>query len=281
MPRVAFIGLGRMGHGMAGRYLDAGFAVTVWNRSKAKADDLIARGARWATSPEDAAIDADAVVTMVADDEASREVWLGQGRRGGDHEGRHARDRMLDGLACACARDGARAALARTDLYRLSRHRPAGGGGRGQADAAGRRRSRRSREGAAVSRADRQRDPAFRRGRIGHGVQADQQSDGRGADREPCRGTGDRRAVRPRHEAGGRGALDRRGRKPAGDPPFQTHGRRAISPARRSRRRCATRMRPMRSRSPRRCCPTCRSAAPRSRPMPRRRRTRPTAAKAR
>jgi len=74
--RVAFIGLGRMGHGMAGRYLDAGFTVSVWNRSKAKAEDLIARGARWATSPEDAAIDADAVVTMVADDEASRAVWL-------------------------------------------------------------------------------------------------------------------------------------------------------------------------------------------------------------
>src|SRR6266513_3604835 len=76
MPRVAFIGLGRMGHGMAGRYLDAGFTVTLWNRSKAKAEDLIARGAQWATSPEDAAIDADAVVTMVADDEASRAVWL-------------------------------------------------------------------------------------------------------------------------------------------------------------------------------------------------------------
>jgi 3-hydroxyisobutyrate dehydrogenase-like beta-hydroxyacid dehydrogenase len=76
MPRVAFIGLGRMGHGMAGRYLDAGFAVSVWNRSEAKAEDLITRGARWATSPEDAAIDADAVVTMVADDEASRAVWL-------------------------------------------------------------------------------------------------------------------------------------------------------------------------------------------------------------
>jgi 3-hydroxyisobutyrate dehydrogenase-like beta-hydroxyacid dehydrogenase len=65
-----------MGHGMAGRYLDAGFAVTVWNRSKAKADDLIARGAQWATSPNHAAVGADAVVTMVADDEASREVWL-------------------------------------------------------------------------------------------------------------------------------------------------------------------------------------------------------------
>src|ERR1700710_2586322 len=76
MTKIAFIGLGRMGHGMAGRYLDAGFAVAVWNRSKAKAEDLIARGARWATSPEDAAIDAVAVVTMVADDEAARAVWL-------------------------------------------------------------------------------------------------------------------------------------------------------------------------------------------------------------
>lgn len=78
MTRVALIGLGRMGHGMAGRYLDAGFKVAVWNRSKSKAEDLIARGAQWATSPEDAAIDADAVVTMVADDEASRRVWLGK-----------------------------------------------------------------------------------------------------------------------------------------------------------------------------------------------------------
>src|SRR6202140_5381917 len=76
MARVAFIGLGRMGHGMAGRFLDAGFDVAVWNRSRAKAEDLIARGARWATSPEDAAIDADAVVPMVADDAASRAVWL-------------------------------------------------------------------------------------------------------------------------------------------------------------------------------------------------------------
>jgi 3-hydroxyisobutyrate dehydrogenase-like beta-hydroxyacid dehydrogenase len=78
MTAIAFIGLGRMGHGMAGRYLDAGFTVAVWNRSKAKAEDLIARGARWAQSPADAADGADAVVTMVADDEASRSVWLGK-----------------------------------------------------------------------------------------------------------------------------------------------------------------------------------------------------------
>ena len=78
MTNVAFIGLGRMGHGMAGRYLDAGFTVAVFNRSKAKAEDLIARGARWASSPAEAAGGADAVVTMVADDEASRSVWLGK-----------------------------------------------------------------------------------------------------------------------------------------------------------------------------------------------------------
>ena len=78
MKRVGFIGLGRMGHGMAGRYLEAGFSVAVFNRSKAKAEDLIARGGRWAASPADAAIDADAVVTMVADDAASRVVWLGK-----------------------------------------------------------------------------------------------------------------------------------------------------------------------------------------------------------
>ena len=78
MQRVAFIGLGRMGHGMAGRYLDAGFDVALWNRSKAKANDLIARGARWVASPKEAAHVADAVVTMVADDEASQAVWLGR-----------------------------------------------------------------------------------------------------------------------------------------------------------------------------------------------------------
>src|SRR5947207_1014257 len=79
-----------MGHGMAGRYLDAGFSVAVLKRSKAKAEDLIARGARWAASPADAADGADAVVTMVADDAASRTVWLGGSigdRRGGESAG--------------------------------------------------------------------------------------------------------------------------------------------------------------------------------------------------
>ncbi|MCO5129198.1 MAG: NAD(P)-dependent oxidoreductase [Xanthobacteraceae bacterium] len=78
MPHVAFIGLGRMGQGMAGRYLDAGFTLAVWNRSRHKADALIARGAHWAATPAEAARDADAIVTMVADDATSRAVWTGK-----------------------------------------------------------------------------------------------------------------------------------------------------------------------------------------------------------
>ena len=78
MASIAFIGLGRMGRGMAGRYLDSGHRVAVWNRSQAKAGGLIARGARFARSAADAADGADAIVTMVAADEASRAVWLGK-----------------------------------------------------------------------------------------------------------------------------------------------------------------------------------------------------------
>jgi 3-hydroxyisobutyrate dehydrogenase len=46
MTKVAFIGLGRMGHGMAGRYLDAGFSVAVWNRSKGGRLDHARRAGR-------------------------------------------------------------------------------------------------------------------------------------------------------------------------------------------------------------------------------------------
>lgn len=75
--RVGFIGLGRMGQGMAGRLLDAGHEISVHNRSRNKASELISRGATWAGSPRSAADRVDAVITMVADDEASREVWQG------------------------------------------------------------------------------------------------------------------------------------------------------------------------------------------------------------
>ncbi len=75
MANVAFLGLGKMGTGMAGRLLAAGHRVAVWNRSADKAAGLVAKGARSAATPAEAATGADAVFSMVADDEASARVW--------------------------------------------------------------------------------------------------------------------------------------------------------------------------------------------------------------
>jgi 3-hydroxyisobutyrate dehydrogenase len=77
MARIAFLGLGRMGTGMAGRLLAAGHELTVWNRTAGKAAVLVEGGARLASSPRDAAAGTDAVVVMVSDDTASRSVWQG------------------------------------------------------------------------------------------------------------------------------------------------------------------------------------------------------------
>lgn len=77
MSKIAFLGLGKMGSGMAGRLLGGGHDVAVWNRDPAKAADLVARGARLAATPAQAARDATAVFSMVADDEASSRCWLG------------------------------------------------------------------------------------------------------------------------------------------------------------------------------------------------------------
>jgi 3-hydroxyisobutyrate dehydrogenase len=77
MNSIAFLGVGTMGGGMAARLVGAGFTVTVWNRHVWRAQALVARGARVAASPRDAATGADLVIGMVADDAASRAVWLG------------------------------------------------------------------------------------------------------------------------------------------------------------------------------------------------------------
>jgi 3-hydroxyisobutyrate dehydrogenase len=79
MARIAFIGLGRMGAGMAARLLGAGHEMVVWNRTRAKASALLDAGARWAETPSAAAASAEAAFAMLADDAASRDVWLGAG----------------------------------------------------------------------------------------------------------------------------------------------------------------------------------------------------------
>jgi 3-hydroxyisobutyrate dehydrogenase len=76
-PRVALLGLGLMGSGMARRLLGAGFELAVYNRTSSKATGLVADGARLATTPRDAASDADIVISMLADDSVSRALWLG------------------------------------------------------------------------------------------------------------------------------------------------------------------------------------------------------------
>lgn len=76
--KIAVLGLGLMGGGMARQLLAAGFDVTVWNRSADKATALGQAGARIAATPADAAMGADIVVAMLADDDVSRNVWTGE-----------------------------------------------------------------------------------------------------------------------------------------------------------------------------------------------------------
>ena len=231
MTQVAFIGLGRMGHGMAGRYLDAGFAVAVWNRSKAegggsdrarRALGFFAGGCgRWRRCDRDHGRRRRGFARRMA-----RQGWRGFAAKAGT-------------LAIECstvslrsrAGSGARASRARSRLYRLSGDRAAGCRGRGKIDAAGRRASRPTLTGAAISRTAFQHDPAFRRGRHWHRLQAHQQSDGRDPDRRHRGGPCDRRTGRPRHEAGAGSRGDRRCRQSTGDPSFPAHGRAGFSGA--------------------------------------------------
>ena len=75
---VAILGLGTMGGGMAANLLKAGFPLAVYNRTAARAQALVNGGARLALTPADAARGASIVISMLADDQASREVWMGR-----------------------------------------------------------------------------------------------------------------------------------------------------------------------------------------------------------
>jgi 3-hydroxyisobutyrate dehydrogenase len=66
-----------MGIGMARRLLDSNYRLHVFNRTPSRADDLIAQGARRFATPREACAGADAVVSMLADDQASRAIWRG------------------------------------------------------------------------------------------------------------------------------------------------------------------------------------------------------------
>ena len=78
MAKVGWIGLGNMGVPMSENLIKAGHEVTVWNRTKAKADSVLAAGAKWAGSPKEIAEKTDFIFTMIADGPVLQAVVLGE-----------------------------------------------------------------------------------------------------------------------------------------------------------------------------------------------------------
>jgi NAD binding domain of 6-phosphogluconate dehydrogenase len=76
MSKIAFLGFGAMGSRMAPPLIKAGHDVTVWDRSLAAVTAAVARGARSAATPCEAAEGAEFVFSMLTDDDASKAVWM-------------------------------------------------------------------------------------------------------------------------------------------------------------------------------------------------------------
>jgi 3-hydroxyisobutyrate dehydrogenase len=78
VSRIGWIGTGVMGSSMAGHLLEAGHQVAVYNRTRARADQLVEKGATWRDSPAEVAADAEVVFTMLGFPIDVREVVLGE-----------------------------------------------------------------------------------------------------------------------------------------------------------------------------------------------------------
>ncbi len=76
--KIAFIGIGVMGKSMASNLMTAGHDLTVYTRTKIKAQDLIDRGAKWASTPIQVAKDVDVVISMVGYPQDVEEIYLGE-----------------------------------------------------------------------------------------------------------------------------------------------------------------------------------------------------------
>ncbi|MHC4179993.1 MAG: NAD(P)-dependent oxidoreductase [Planctomycetota bacterium] len=77
--RIGWIGTGVMGGSMCGHLIDAGFSATVYNRTKGKADKLLAAGASWADGPKAVAEAAEVIFAIVGYPADVRSVFLGDG----------------------------------------------------------------------------------------------------------------------------------------------------------------------------------------------------------
>ncbi len=78
MKKIGFIGTGIMGAAMASHLMDAGFDVSVYNRTKSKADALLAKGAKWCDSPGHCAEGQDVIITIVGYPKDVEQVYLGE-----------------------------------------------------------------------------------------------------------------------------------------------------------------------------------------------------------
>ena len=76
--RIGWIGTGVMGSSMCGHLIEAGFSATVYNRTPAKAEKLVSKGARWAATPQAVARDSDVIFTIVGYPSDVRSVILGE-----------------------------------------------------------------------------------------------------------------------------------------------------------------------------------------------------------
>ena len=79
LKKIGFIGTGIMGSAMAGHLMDAGFEVSVYNRTKSKAQGLIERGARWCDTVGECAAGQDVVITIVGYPKDVESIYLGAG----------------------------------------------------------------------------------------------------------------------------------------------------------------------------------------------------------
>lgn len=76
--KIGFIGLGTMGLGMAQCLLGAGHTLVAYNRTASRGEPLKAKGATLVSTPQEAAADAEVVITMLSDDPAVEEILLGE-----------------------------------------------------------------------------------------------------------------------------------------------------------------------------------------------------------
>jgi 3-hydroxyisobutyrate dehydrogenase-like beta-hydroxyacid dehydrogenase len=114
-PAVGLIGLGLMGRPMGANLLKAGYALTVWNRTPARAEGLVKQGAKLAGSARQAAAGADVLLTIVSDPPALEEVlWGPRGAMEGLRHGAIYVDSstispaLARRIATACSERGAR-----------------------------------------------------------------------------------------------------------------------------------------------------------------------------